>query len=69
MRSSRWMLMMLLLAALPLAGCNSKNDECEPCNNIDDCEAGLECVQFELDNGDIRNLCGGPDTLTCRVDR
>lgn len=69
MRSSRWMLMMLLLAALPLAGCDSKNSECEPCNNVDDCEAGLTCEQFVLNNGDLRNLCGGVNTRTCQVDR
>ena len=65
MRSSRWMLL-LLLAAMPLAGC-SKGGECDACTNVDDCEAGLSCQQFVLDNGDLRNLCGDASTRTCTV--
>jgi hypothetical protein len=58
MRSSRWMLI-LLLAAMPLAGCGNRNSTCEPCDNLDDCESGLTCQQFvDETNGNIRNLCG-----------
>jgi hypothetical protein len=68
MRSSRWMLMLLLLAAMPFAGC-SKGGECTACTNVGDCESGLSCQQFVLDNGDLRNLCGGANTRTCSVPR
>lgn len=66
MRSSRWMLV-LMLAVMPLAGCgDDRNSACEPCSNVDDCEAGLTCQQFRDDNGDIRNLCGDANpNMTC----
>ena len=67
MRSSRWMLMLLLLAAMPFAGCgNNRNSACEPCTNVDDCESGLTCQQFRDNNGNIRNLCGDANpNMTC----
>jgi len=66
MRSSRWMLL-LLLAAMPLAGCGSnRNSACESCTNVDDCESGLTCQQFRDANGNIRNLCGDANpNMTC----
>ncbi len=66
MRSSRWMLM-LLLAAMPLAGCgSSKNSACEACTNVEDCESGLTCQQFRDASGNIRNLCGDANpNMTC----
>jgi hypothetical protein len=69
MRSSRWMLMLLLLAVMPLAGCGDGNSACEPCDNLDDCESGLSCQQFiDPSNGNLRNLCGdaNPDMI-CRA--
>jgi len=66
MRSSRWMLL-LILAAMPLAGCGSdRNSACEPCTNVDDCESGLTCQQFSDASGNIRNLCGDANpNMTC----
>ena len=66
MRASRWMLM-LMLAAIPLAGCGSdRNSACEPCSNVDDCESGLSCQQFTDSNGNLRNLCGDDNpNMTC----
>lgn len=66
MRSSRWMLL-LILAAMPLAGCgNNRNSACEPCTNGDDCESGLTCQQFSDSRGAIRNLCGDANpNMTC----
>ena len=58
MRSSRWLLV-VLLAVMPLAGCGDDgNSACEPCTNVDDCESGLTCQQFQDQSGNIRNLCG-----------
>lgn len=67
MRSSRWMLMLLLLAAMPLAGCgDSGNSACEACTNVGDCESGLTCQQFRDSGGNIRNLCGDANpNMTC----
>ena len=67
MRTSRWMLMLLLLAAMPLAGCgDDKSSSCEACTNVDDCESGLTCQQFRDANGNIRNLCGDANpNMTC----
>jgi hypothetical protein len=67
MRTSRWMLMLLLLAAMPLAGCgDSGNSACESCTNVEDCESGLTCQQFRDANGNIRNLCGDANpNMTC----
>ena len=63
MRSSRWLLVLLLLAAMPFAGCGSnKNGACEPCTNVSDCQTGLTCQQFRDTNGNIRNLCGDANT-------
>jgi hypothetical protein len=63
---SRWLLV-LLLAAMPLAGCgDNKNSACEACSNVDDCESGLTCQQFRDSNGNIRNLCGDANpNMTC----
>ena len=55
---SRWKLV-ILLAALPLAGCGAdRNKACEPCSNTDDCEVGLSCQLFEDTANNTRNLCG-----------
>jgi hypothetical protein len=52
-------MLLLIFAALPLAGCGDDgNSACEPCSNVDDCEAGLTCQQFSDGSGNIRNLCG-----------
>jgi hypothetical protein len=61
------MLMLVLLAAMPLAGCGDDgNSACEPCTNVDDCESGLTCQQFSDANGNIRNLCGDANpNMTC----
>jgi hypothetical protein len=66
MRSSRWLLV-VLLAVMPLAGCGDDgNGPCEPCSNVDDCEAGLTCQQFQDGSGNIRNLCGDANpNMTC----
>ncbi len=67
MRSSRRWMLLLMLAAMPLAGCgNDGNSACEPCSNVDDCEAGLTCQQFSDASGNIRNLCGDANpNMTC----
>jgi hypothetical protein len=66
MRSSRWILA-LLLAALPLAGCGSnKQSACEACANDEECESGLTCQAFRDANGNILNLCGDANpAMTC----
>jgi len=68
MRTSRWMLMLLLASVLPFAGCSSKGGACDACDNVDDCESGLTCQIFNLSNGDIRNLCGDANpNMRCQV--
>jgi hypothetical protein len=57
-----------MLAVLPVAGCgDNRNEACEPCSNVDDCEAGLTCQQFENPNtGATRLLCGDANpSMTC----
>jgi hypothetical protein len=66
-RPSRWMLV-LLLAALPLAGCGrDRNSACEACTNDEDCETGLTCQMFRnTADGNILFLCGDANPImTC----
>lgn len=67
MRSRRWILTLLLLAVLPLAGCgDDSNTVCEPCVNDEDCKSGLTCQMFRQRDGSILNLCGDANPLmTC----
>lgn len=59
--------MMLLLAAMPLAGCGEDgNAACEACANDEDCESGLTCQMFRNADGNILNLCGDANpAMTC----
>ena len=67
MRSTRWMLVLLLLAVLPLAGCGDNgNSACEECANDEDCESGLTCQVFRATNGNVLFLCGDANpVMTC----
>jgi len=56
-------LALLLLLALPFAGCGSSGDECESCSSDDDCRSGLVCSTF--DDGTRR--CGTGMGTSCRV--
>jgi len=57
-------LALLLMLALPFAGCGSTGDECDTCSSDDDCKAGLVCSTF----GDGSRRCGsGIGDTTCRV--
>jgi hypothetical protein len=57
-------LALLLLLALPFAGCGSTGDECDSCSSDDDCKAGLVCSTF----GDGSRRCGsGVGDTSCRV--
>ena len=57
-------LALLLLLALPFAGCGSGGDECDPCSSDDDCTAGLVCSTFS----DGSKRCGsGAGTTSCRT--
>jgi hypothetical protein len=61
--SLRWLLVLTLLLALPLAACNS-GDECDTCSSDDDCQTGFVCSTFS--DGSTR--CGtGVGASTCRV--
>lgn len=52
-------MLVLLLAALPLAGCEGdQNGPCEPCTNASDCQIGLTCQIFRDEAANERNLCG-----------
>ena len=66
MRFSRSSLL-LLLAVLPLAGCEAgKNKACEPCSNVSDCETGLTCQIFRDASQNEVNLCGDAGAnMTC----
>jgi len=60
---SRWLLVLILFLALPLAGCSS-GEECDTCSTDEDCEAGLVCTEFS--DGSMR--CGsGLGASTCKV--
>jgi hypothetical protein len=54
---------LLLLLALPFAGCGSTGDECDSCSSDDYCKAGLVCSTF--DDGSKR--CGTGLGTSCRV--
>jgi hypothetical protein len=57
------LLLLTILLALPLAGCNS-GDECETCTSDDDCQTGFVCSTFS----DGSQRCGtGVGASTCRV--
>ena len=55
-------LALLLLLALPFAGCGSGGDECASCSSDDDCKAGFVCSTF--DDGSKR--CGTGLGTSCR---
>jgi hypothetical protein len=63
----RW-LMLLVLAALPLAGC-SKGDECDTCEQDSDCREGLVCRNFLDDEGTVidKRCASGLGRTQCRV--
>jgi hypothetical protein len=67
MRSTRWIVMLCLLAVLPLAGCGKNaNNVCEACANDSDCQTGLTCQMFRKPDGFILNLCGDTNpAMTC----
>jgi hypothetical protein len=61
--SLRRRILLTILLALPLAGCNS-GDECDTCSSDDDCQTGFVCSTFS--DGSMR--CGtGVGASTCRV--
>ena len=63
-RFRRWPgLVLLLLLALPFAGCGSSGDECDPCSSDDDCKGGLVCSTFS----DGSKRCGTGLGTSCRV--
>ena len=57
-------LLLLLLLAVPFAGCGSSGDECDTCSSDDDCKAGLVCSTFS----DGSKRCGsGLGSTSCRT--
>ena len=64
-RFRRWTgLPLLLLLALPFAGCGSTGEECDACSSDDDCKAGLVCSTFS----DGTKRCGsGTGSTQCRT--
>jgi hypothetical protein len=57
-------LALLLLLALPLAGCGSHGEECDTCTVDSDCKAPLVCTTFS----DGSHRCGsGVGSTTCRT--
>jgi len=56
-------LLLLLLLAVPFAGCGSSGDECDTCSSDDDCKAGLVCSTFS----DGSKRCGTGLGTSCRV--
>lgn len=72
MRASRWLLVLLLAAALPIAACGSGlQRSCEECTNHEDCEPPLTCQLFYDSANNSRSLCGdtNPDMLCPNPDR
>jgi len=57
------LLVLTILLALPLAGCNN-GDECDTCTSDDDCQTGFVCSTFS----DGSQRCGtGVGASTCKV--
>jgi hypothetical protein len=55
---------LLVLLALPLAGCGSSGDECDTCSSDDDCTSGLVCSKFS--DGSQR-CASGLGATSCRT--
>jgi hypothetical protein len=57
-------LALLVLLALPFAGCGSTGEECDPCSGDSDCNSGFVCSTFS----DGSKHCGlGTGSTQCRV--
>jgi hypothetical protein len=56
-------LALLLVLALPFAGCGSTGEECDTCSSDDDCNAGLVCSTFN----DGSRRCGTGLGTSCSV--
>ncbi len=64
MTRTRYLLLALILIAVPASSCHSTGDECDTCNADSDCKSGLFCSKFQ--DGSMR--CGsGVGATTCRV--
>jgi hypothetical protein len=56
-------LALLVLLALPFAGCGSTGEECDSCSSDSDCKNGLVCSTFS----DGSKRCGTGLGTSCRV--
>ncbi len=64
MMRTRYVLLLLLLLALPAGSCKSTGEECDSCSSDGDCKSGLVCSTFS----DGSKRCGsGVGATNCRV--
>ena len=63
-RSTRGLLLLLVLIALPIGSCGSSGGECDSCSSDADCKSGLTCAKFS--DGSQR-CASGAGTTQCRV--
>jgi hypothetical protein len=64
MTRTRYLLVVLMLLAIPASSCRSSGDECDSCSSDSDCKSGLVCSTFS----DGSKRCGsGVGATNCRV--
>jgi hypothetical protein len=64
MNRTRYLLLVLILLALPASACHSSGEECDTCSSDGDCKSGLVCSTFS----DGSKRCGsGVGATNCRV--
>jgi hypothetical protein len=64
LKRTPYLLLVLILLALPASSCHSSGEECDACSSDGDCKSGLVCSTFS----DGSKHCGsGIGATNCKV--